>query len=318
MTKMENAVVKPTNPPFYKRYVDDVFNKRKRNEPDVLLDKLNNCHPKIKFTIEISPEKFLDTKLINKDGVHTTEVFRKTTKQPVNWKSRIPKRYKRNTINGDLYRSSKISCNIAKEISIIKTKYLNADYPIKFIDNVINQFQSAQEEKNNNEEYLIPPFLFEEPKETIMIEIPYCEQNEITSKRFINRFQELTQNRYKVFIIWKTKKVRSLFNLKDPNPYPACKIYEGKCICGSTYIGETVRNVITRWSEHENPHKDSEPAKHLSKYPDHFFTWSILSSAPTNKSIRKNLEASFIGIKGPNLNDQNDFKKLQLFRNGVT
>ena len=72
-----------------------------------------------------------------------------------------------------------------KIISIIKSKFLKADYPVKFIDNVIDQFQKSQEGKNNNEDYLIPHFLFEEPKETIMIEIPYCEENEISPKRFI-------------------------------------------------------------------------------------------------------------------------------------
>ena len=29
------------------------------------------------------------------------------------------------------------------------------------------------------------------------------------------------------------------------------------------YKGETKQNAITRWNEHENPNKDSEPTKHL-------------------------------------------------------
>ena len=65
-----------------------------------------------------------------------------------------------------------------------------------------------------------------------------------------------------------------------------CKIYEGICSCSANYIGETKRNVETRWNEHENPNKDSEPAKHLRKFPDHKFDWKILLTAPTNAKLR--------------------------------
>ena len=66
-------------------------------------------------------------------------------------------------------------------------------------------------------------------------------------------------------------KIRSLFHLKDKNPHPACKIYEGICSSSGNNIGETKRNVGTRWNEHENPNEDSEPAKHCREFPDHKF-----------------------------------------------
>ena len=115
-----------------------------------------------------------------------------------------------------------------------------------------------------------------------------------------------------------TKKIRSLFRLKDKNPHPACKIYEGTCSCSANYIGETKRNVETRWNEHENPKKDSEPAKHLRDFPDHEFDWKILLRAPTNAKLRKILESSMIVLKQPSLNKQLDFNLLILFRNDVT
>ena len=83
-------------------------------------------------------------------------------------------------------------------------------------------------------------------------------------------------------------------------------------------MGETKRNVKTRWNEHENPNKDSEPAKHLRKFPDHKFDWKILFTAPTNAKLRKILESSMIALKQPSLNEQLDFDQLILFRNGVT
>ena len=80
---------------------------------------------------------------------------------------------------------------------------------------------------------------------------------------------------------------------------------------------ETKRNVETRWKEHQNINKDSEPAKHLREYPTHSFEWKIILNAPNNKRTRKNIEASVIALKKPSLNDQLDSQRL-LFRNGVT
>ena len=64
MVKMENNIVIPHKPIFYKRYVDDIINRRKKHEEDLLLKKLNNFHPKIRLTIEINPPNFLDTEII--------------------------------------------------------------------------------------------------------------------------------------------------------------------------------------------------------------------------------------------------------------
>ena len=36
---------------FHKRYVDDTYVKRKRNEADTLFDMLNSYHPNIKFNL---------------------------------------------------------------------------------------------------------------------------------------------------------------------------------------------------------------------------------------------------------------------------
>ena len=116
---------------------------------------------------------------------------------------------------------------------------------------------------------------------------------------------------------WSTKKIRSLCRLKDKNPHLARKIYEGICSCSENYIGETKRNVEKRCNEHDNRNKDSEPAKHLRKFPCHKFDWKILLTAPANAKLRKILESSMIALKQPSWNKQLDFDLLTLFRNGV-
>ena len=64
MVKMENSIVIPHKPIFYKRYVDYLINLRKKREEDPLFNKLNNYHPKIKLKIQIDPPNFLDTVII--------------------------------------------------------------------------------------------------------------------------------------------------------------------------------------------------------------------------------------------------------------
>ena len=77
IVKTENEVVKPMNPPFYKRFVDDIYSKRNKSQKDVLFEALNNFHPNIKLTIVVDPVKFLDKKIIfnifhHYEGVVTT------------------------------------------------------------------------------------------------------------------------------------------------------------------------------------------------------------------------------------------------------
>ena len=64
MTKTEEEVLKPTNPSFYKRFVDNIISKKKKDQPDLLSENLNKQHTNIKYTIEAMPRKFFDTKII--------------------------------------------------------------------------------------------------------------------------------------------------------------------------------------------------------------------------------------------------------------
>ena len=56
MTKTERKVVEPTKSKFYKRFVDDIINKRYKDQPDNPFQTLNSNHPKIKYIIEVNLE----------------------------------------------------------------------------------------------------------------------------------------------------------------------------------------------------------------------------------------------------------------------
>ena len=89
MIRMETDVVVPIRPMFYKRYVDDIYNRRQKNTVDKLYDGLNNYHPKVKLTIETNLLTFLDTEIIHNNGIIEKRVHRKKTKLPTPWASNI-------------------------------------------------------------------------------------------------------------------------------------------------------------------------------------------------------------------------------------
>ena len=134
----------------------------------------------------------------------------------------------------------------------------------------------------------------------------------------MKKFIHFTKNNFDIAISWETRKIPALFHLKDKKLYPACKSYYGNWKCGEDYIGQTNRNTITRWSEHDHATKDSEPARQLNKHINHVFTWKVLCHASKKTDIRKNLEAIFIALLKPSLNEQKNFESLILFRNGIT
>ena len=83
MNKIERDVVISLKPNFYKRFVDDIYRRGKRNEADELIDKMNYCHPNIKLTIEISPQKFLDIKILRTFNQIQVFMYQKENKQPI-------------------------------------------------------------------------------------------------------------------------------------------------------------------------------------------------------------------------------------------
>ena len=152
LTKLEKDQVKSLKPKFYCSFVDDI-SRQLKNTHHSLFEKLNNHHEKINFTTETNPKKFLDTRPLLENDIIKTEVYLKANKFPVHWKSQIPKRYKRNAINGDLYHLWRISSNSSHEKNQIRCKFSSAGYPMRFVNSVINDFES------NKQDPMIPNYL---------------------------------------------------------------------------------------------------------------------------------------------------------------
>ena len=125
---------------------------------------------------------------------------------------------------------------------------------------------------------------------------------------FCKKLEFYTNGKVKFKFIWSTRKIKSLFKIV---------VYHGICSCGNNYIGETIRNIVTRTDEHEQPNSKSEPFKYLNNNPGHHFN-SMISRAPSHHLELKILEAYFIKQLNPFLKDYLDRKILTLFRRGIT
>ena len=73
-------------------------------------------------------------------------------------------------MNGDLYRSQRISSNFYHEKNQIRRKFSSAGYPMKFVNSVTNDFESKEHDP------MITNYLFNnfESKLIVLIDIPFC------------------------------------------------------------------------------------------------------------------------------------------------
>ena len=232
-------------------------------------------------------------------------------KLPGNWTSKISVRYKCNAIIGKLHRAKKVASNFDMEIKLIVSKYTAARFLIRLVHSIIDNFDSG---KDN---LIIPQWLFDERK-VFTIYLPFSSSNESSLKTFVSNLNYFTNEKCKFNVVWKTRKVQSVFPLKDKVNQYSCVIYRGDCSCDQNYIRETVRNAEIRWNEHEDKNSKSERAKHLKENPTNRYRWTITSKAPENFCKCRVLEAYFIKTICPTVNEQLDNDILTLLGDGVT
>ena len=97
------------------------------------------------------------------------------------------------------------------------------------VDEDLQEHDGDNKQDDDDDLPLIPTFMFEEPSPFILIELPYCSENEKLSKHFIRKIKGFIDIDCTVVIKWVTRKIRTLFSLKSKNPHRVCKIYQGVC-----------------------------------------------------------------------------------------
>ena len=76
--------------------------------------------------------------------------------------------------------------NFQKEVKNIKEKFSKANFPLRFINSVVAQFNNStynNNERNKEDEMIIPPQLFEIPKKMLFSQLPFCEADEKNIKK---------------------------------------------------------------------------------------------------------------------------------------
>ena len=142
----------------------------------------------------------------------------------MHWSSKVPYKYKRNAITGELHRAKRIASNFDNETKRIRNKYRDAGYPKNVIENTIKNFNSKKDE------LLIPPWLFDERKH-VTIRLPFSSKNEKYCAYFINKLVSFTSGKVKFNVVWNTRKIQSLLPLKDKVQHLSCVIYKSICSC---------------------------------------------------------------------------------------
>ena len=165
----------------------------------------------------------------------------------------------------------------------------------------------------------IPATLFEITNSFMFVEIPCYELNEIKSKHFLKNFHKFTNNSFRMVIKWKTTNIWSLFPFKEKKTI-INHVLSIKGIVLVVQVTLVKPNVMQKWDgmniviqlkvkNHQNTFKAT------STTILHGLSFQMLQE---NAKTRKNLEASYVALWKPDLNEQKDCERLVLFRNCVT
>ena len=243
LDRLENSILDQLQhkPKFYGRYVDDIFSIVKKDELNLLHNKLNSFHPNVQFTVEQEENgclPFLNVLVKrNEDGTLETEVFRKST-------------------HTEMYLQYESHHPMSNKIGVVKTLLHNADILCSNDESKskeINCVNQALRICGYPDECLHKASLPNPPKE-VEREPPVG----FTCIPYIKGLSEAVRSKltkYGIQVAFKPNKTlrNILVHPKDPIPKDSQTgaIYKISCNeCSSSYVGETGRQLSVRVSEH--------------------------------------------------------------------
>lgn len=261
MGKLETSLQKQNKlPRFWQRYVDDVIAIVKETEIENILDLLNVQYPTIKFTIEKENSyrklPFLDLELTRNNNKIEINVYRKptTTKRYITSDSFASPSHKIAAFNSMVYRL----CILPLSIRDFKAE-LNY---IKDVAN-INGFSHLEIErlvKNHSRKINI--------KRRTTLNLNSENNNKKRVKfnfggKISNKLIPIF-NKHNLDIVYSNNnKIKNILDSpKDKiDNFEKSGIYEIVCKCDKKYIGQTKRQIKTRFKEHISHIKYNRPTK---------------------------------------------------------
>jgi hypothetical protein len=313
----------------YSRYVDDVLCICAKDVVENIFNNLNSWDPAIKFTKELSLNnriKFLDTEIYQNKNTEKLEfkTYRKPTQSLAlqNFSAVSPKSHKSGLLYGVIHRMNNTCTNnqdLENSLSKLEKQFISNGYPKNMVKNTIN------EARDNN---------FETKEKDSKIEVRHYLQLDFTSQRcdkiarkISNIIQKATPT-FKVIITFKTIRLRNALSFrlkaKIPNELKAGLSYEFECPCGEKYIGETLRTLNERSSNHCVPSSSTNVRNHFESCPTFIWEFHKTTAEPNSRAFTKYakqhfkivyanlkeyrhrilIESFMIKIKRPKLNDQ--------------
>ena len=318
-------------PAQYYRYVDDTFLLfRNKEHATQFLDYCNDQHPSIHFTMETEFDNklpFLDVNVYRHNDRFYTSVFRKPSFSglTLSYFSFCCRKFKMNSIYTLVNRAINICSNhsdLYQEFDFITKLFFLNGYPKNLIRSIINKVQS----KNN---ITTPDLSTDVPKKTVYYVLPYFGHKSVVFKSNLMRIVSKYFSAIDVkFVFTNDFTLEKIFNFKDsiPKELRSRVVYNFSCAhpgCASAYVGSTVRNLITRVSEHRGisvrtgtpflnpPHSSVRSHCLESDHPLSFDQFKIVASSQNFVYLRI-LESLHILKNKPNLNDMQSAHPLSI------
>ena len=243
----ERAITSAPCPPHvWLRYVDDTFVVIHEYDIDSFTAHINSQDPHIKFTMERDIEgklPFLDTEVIlHEDATVRTRVYRKPTHtdQYLNWSSNHHLSHKRSVVRTLLERADTlVTTEEDKKEEVQHVKHALA----------ANGYQQWMFKLPNKKkiETTTTTSSQDRPKINTPIALPYIKDLSDNIQRLFKQYN--IPSYHKPF-----NTIRSLLvkpKDKTPKESQCGTVYHIKCRdCDAHYIGETARNLSTRFKEH--------------------------------------------------------------------
>ena len=244
-------------PKVWFRYVDDIFAIVDKDfYIDNFTDVLNNQYPSIKFTYEVennSQLPFLDIKILNKNNI-LFDIYRKPTHTDnyIHIDSCVPWKTKMSAFNSLIYRL--INIPLTKEFF---DKELNKIYEIAELNGYNRSVVSKLLNKHNSKKRLSSTTLTTAKSKDKFKSFTF---HPTISNKFNNIFKK-----HNITPVFRSNyKIKNLLgNTFDKIPdNQKSGIYKIECAdCNLCYVGQTKRNILTRYKEHLSHVKYSRPEK---------------------------------------------------------
>jgi len=318
MRDLEDKVLNSlsTQPIFYYRYVDDIILSTYEEEIHSILEKFNNYHHRLKFTIESEANhclNFLDITLHIRNNCIITDWYHKITfsGRYLSYFSNHPISHKIGTIYGLVDRAIKLShpSFYEKNLKFCINVLLDNGYPLDFIFNKINlRLKKLFTQITDN---AIVSTEADSINERKIVLLPYVQP--------LSEFISSNLDKTKAIVAYRClNKLSRFIKVQKDVDHLSSKsnvIYKIKCNdCDATYVGQTKRQLRTRIREHKNNvkqdrSKHSVISEHITKFR-HSFNWDNVKVLDIESKYYKRITSEMIHIKeqsvGLNLNSDTE------------